>query len=474
MSSQTVETINVSDNSTVLHVNMNNVTKLTATNLIMWSRQVHSLLDGYALPGYVNGSTEIPPATVTEDGVVSTNDAYVKWKRQDQLIYSALLGAISHSVQSLLSATTTAAEIWSTLSSVYAKPSRGHILQLHHQLKQWTKGSKSIDDYLQGLTSRFDQIALLGKPLDQEDMIEYVIAGLPEEYKTVTDQIEGRDTTPPLTEVHEKLINHELKLATKPEAPPSLPVTAKAAQFRGNNNHNNRNHGRSNNRTNNNNWNRQNRNQNQQYTPHPYLGRCHICGVHGHSARTCSQLQLQGTFGNPNQSSVSSFAPWQPRANMASAQMYNANNWLLDSGATYHLTSDLNNLALHQPYTGGEEVMIADGTGMQISHTGSALLPTPSRTLALRDVLCVPNVHKNLIYVYRMCNTNKVSVEFFPAHFQVKDLSTGVQLLQGRTRNELYEWPISTVSPSSFYTAPMSKTDLSSCTRVLVTQLYQF
>jgi len=147
---------------------------------------------------------------------------------------------------------------------------------------------------------------------------------------------------------------------------------------------------------------------------------------------------------------------------MASAQMYNANNWLLDSGATYHLTSDLNNLALHQLYTGGEEVMIADGTGMQISHTGSALLPTPSRTLALRDVLCVPNVHKNLIYVYRMCNTNKVSVEFFPAHFQVKDLSTGVQLLQGRTRNELYEWPISTVSPSSFYTAPMSKTDLSS------------
>lgn len=77
--------------------------------------------------------------------------------------------------------------------------------------------------------------------------------------------------------------------------------------------------------------------------------RCQICGVHGHSAGRCSQLQLQGTYGGSNQSSVSSIPLWQPRANVAAAQMYNANNWLFDSGATHHLTLDLNNLALHQP-----------------------------------------------------------------------------------------------------------------------------
>uniref|UniRef100_A0A0D3A0M8 Retrovirus-related Pol polyprotein from transposon TNT 1-94-like beta-barrel domain-containing protein n=1 Tax=Brassica oleracea var. oleracea TaxID=109376 RepID=A0A0D3A0M8_BRAOL len=118
---------------------------------------------------------------------------------------------------------------------------------------------------------------------------------------------------------------------------------------------------------------------------------------------------------------------WQPRAHLASAAAYNASNWLLDSGATHHLTTDLNTLALHQPYNGGEEVMTADGTGMPITHTGSALLPTPHRSLTLNDVLYVPNVTKNLISVYKICNTNGVSVEFCPAHFQVKDLSTGVQ-----------------------------------------------
>lgn len=89
----------------------------------------------------------------------------------------------------------------------------------------------------------------------------------------------------------------------------------------------------------------------------------------------------------------------------------------MDSGATHHLTTDLSNLSLQQPYTGGEEVTIADGTGLAISHTDSALLPTPSHYMPLRDVLYVPNLHKNLVSVYRLCNSNKVSVEFFPAHF---------------------------------------------------------
>lgn len=62
------------------------------------------------------------------------------------------------------------------------------------------------------------------------------------------DQVKGREITSSLTEVHEKLFQHELKLATKSETLPTAPVTANAATFRGNNNNNNRCHGRSNNR----------------------------------------------------------------------------------------------------------------------------------------------------------------------------------------------------------------------------------
>ena len=146
---------------------------------------------------------------------------------------------------------------------------------------------------------------------------------------------------------------------------------------------------------------------------------------------------------------------------MASASSYNPNNWILDSGATHHLMTDLSNLSLHQPYTGGEEVTIADGSGLSISHTCSTSLKTLSRSFTLNDILYVPNLHKNFISVYRLCNSNNVSVEFFPAHFQVNDLSTGVRLLQSQTKEELYEWHVTSSNTISLFATPTPKTSIS-------------
>lgn len=118
------ETISVPNAPSLLNVNMFNVTKLTSSNFLMWSRQVLALLDGYALSGHLDGSTVIPPATITTNGVATANPEYLLWKSQDRLIYSALLGAITVSIQPILSTTTTSAQIWETLSSTYANPSR--------------------------------------------------------------------------------------------------------------------------------------------------------------------------------------------------------------------------------------------------------------------------------------------------------------------------------------------------------------
>ena len=73
----------------LLNINMNNVSKLTATNYLMWSRQVRALLDGYGLGGHLDGSMIVPAETLNVDGEIFVNPAYTIWKRQDQLIYSA-------------------------------------------------------------------------------------------------------------------------------------------------------------------------------------------------------------------------------------------------------------------------------------------------------------------------------------------------------------------------------------------------
>lgn len=148
----------------LLSINMANVTKLTSDNYLMWSIQTQALLDGYGLADHLDGSIASPPQTVTVNGVVTKNQEHILWKRQDRLIFSALIGAMTTNLQPIVSRASNASQILQTLSHTYAKPSRGHVKQLKEQLRVWKKEDKTIDTYIQGFTTRFDQLALLGKP----------------------------------------------------------------------------------------------------------------------------------------------------------------------------------------------------------------------------------------------------------------------------------------------------------------------
>lgn len=136
------DTIQISDSVSILNVNMSNVAKLTATNYLMWNRQVLALMDGYDLSGYLDGTITSPSPTITTNGDTTVNPDYAILECQDRLIYSALLGSIYIGVQPILSTTNTSAQIWSTLASTYAKPSRAHVKQLKQQIEQWKERRK--------------------------------------------------------------------------------------------------------------------------------------------------------------------------------------------------------------------------------------------------------------------------------------------------------------------------------------------
>lgn len=59
----------------------------------------------------------------------------------------------------------------------------------------------AIDLYIFGHGST----SYLEKPLDHEDQVKVTRDSLLEEYKTIVDQIEGKDTPPLITDAHERL-----------------------------------------------------------------------------------------------------------------------------------------------------------------------------------------------------------------------------------------------------------------------------
>ena len=94
--------------------------------------------------------------------------------------------------------------------------------------------------------------------------------------------------------------------------------------------------------------------------------------------------------------------------------------WYADSGATDHITSELEKLAIRENYYGNDQVnTAAHGGSMDIHHIGHALInsPTSKRDLLLKDVLHVPQENKNLASVSRLTADNNVFFETHPKYF---------------------------------------------------------
>lgn len=143
--------LNPFDNNSSL-ISINTTTqisiKLTSSNYTSWRFQFHTVLIGYDLMGFIDGSKPCPSPTIkTTEGEISNPD-HSFWVWQDQLILSAIAGSISPNLVPFIASAQTSREAWNILANTYAKPSRGRLVQLKENLRLLRKGTQSITDYM--------------------------------------------------------------------------------------------------------------------------------------------------------------------------------------------------------------------------------------------------------------------------------------------------------------------------------------
>jgi hypothetical protein len=132
-------------------------------------------------------------------------------------------------------------------------------------------------------------------------------------------------------------------------------------------------------------------------------------------------------------------------------------SWYADTGATDHLTNELDKLHMKEQYQGKDHVHTANGAGMRITHIGQSILRTPSQPLHLKDVLHVPSVTRNLLSVKKFSRDNNVFFEFHPWYFFVKDRVTREILLRGGCRGGLYNLDVSSPFKHVFSSTKVSR-----------------
>uniref|UniRef100_A0A6N2LAH9 Uncharacterized protein n=1 Tax=Salix viminalis TaxID=40686 RepID=A0A6N2LAH9_SALVM len=154
--------------------------KLDETNYLAWTAQFKPILKSHNLLGFIDG-TNVCPAMFTDETAATNkfvNPAYITWQNRDQLLLSWIISSISPTLVASLYGLDTSLLAWQSLADRFASQSKSRISHLKRQLQNLQQGSLSCASYLTEAKFLADQLSAVGKPVDDDDLISFVIGGL--------------------------------------------------------------------------------------------------------------------------------------------------------------------------------------------------------------------------------------------------------------------------------------------------------
>ena len=346
---------------------------------------------------------------------------------------------------------TSARAAWLALEAIFQPKTAARRLQLKMELNSIRKApTESINDYVARASLLQSQLVAAGNPIPEEDITLALLSGLPSEYETVREVLIGQEQALEHTTVLARLTQAEQRLANSSPAGSGTPAFS-AVQ-----------------------------------TSHDAGGTsnkditCYYCGRKGHYKRECHSKQRDEARGIRRSSTSEAAAgagggsrgrgrrplmrgrrpagapPGGAIACAATSASSHPSTWVVDSGASFHITPDVGQLRemrqLERP------IFITFGTGQQLAATfeGKALISgAGQRPLELNNVLLVPDAAHNLFSV-RAAAARGVAARFSASGCTLY-AADGSVAATAPYSNGAYQLEGAVSSPKAFIAAQRSK-----------------
>ena len=349
-------------------------------NWATWKFQMEHLLKAKGLWGLLTEEETLAAGANAE--------AQASYAKRREMAFSTLVLNVSTTLLYLITSCQTPKEAWTTLKGQFERNTLANKLFLKKKYFrcEMTDGS-GLTEHLKQMKELTDKLSAIGAVIEEEDQIVTLLGSLPASYATVVTALETKIDNLTLTFVQQALINEEQKRVNdNSRGATSDGASAMSSQFRGNVQDNYKAVG----------------------AERTSTFKCYKCGKEGHIKRDCpkwKQIPKGKTHKakmacEDEETSDSAFV-----ANVADpADKRQQREWLIDSGASKHMTCDKDILHDYEQFSEAQSVKLGDGRVVDALGKGTVKMKTTfkmsdAKNIKMYDVLYVPKLAGNLFSV---------------------------------------------------------------------------
>ena len=376
------------------------IDKLDGNNYATWKFQMKHLLLAKGLWEHVEGTAELDNNANAQ--------ARAEFTQKSQKAFSTIVLAINTNQLYLVTSCDGPNEAWEALRTNYERGTLANKLLLKKQyFRAEMKSGSSIELHLKHMKELTDKLAAIGAPIAEEDQVVTLLGSLPQSYSTLVTALEARVDDIDLKFVQQALIHEEQKQREQAAGtssgvhvqPDSVLVGAQSTQRKNFRN--------------------------------PV--KCYGCGAFGHISRDCRNIRKKqqvssSTFHKARTVEEEHSDPDADAvfgASVGFVACCQQGQWLIDSGASSHMTPDKKLLINYHQFEQVEVVSLGDGRIVEAIGVGTVYLNmifkvSDSKRAVLTHVLHVPKLACNLFSVRAAVSRGNV-VQFGMSRCWIRD-----------------------------------------------------